>query len=118
MRSSPPSRRSRTSSSPRSTRCRTGAAAASILGVVGLVWTVSQLYGALDVAFARIFADVPERDIVRRTARGLLVVGLLVVIIVALVVAGALATAFDSATRAADPAGRARSQRSACRSRS
>ena len=75
-----------------------GAAAASILGVIGLVWTVSQLYGALDVAFARIFTDVPERDIVRRTARGLLVVGLMAVIIVALVVAGALATAFDSAT--------------------
>jgi len=75
-----------------------GAAVASILGVIGLVWTVSQLYGALDVAFARIFADVPERDIIRRTLRGFLVVGLMVVIIVVLVVAGALATAFDSAT--------------------
>src|SRR5215813_13922532 len=28
-----------------------GAAAASLFGVIGLVWTVSQLYGALDVAF-------------------------------------------------------------------
>lgn len=83
-----------------------GAAAASILGVIGLVWTVSSLYGALDVAFARIFADVPERDIIRRTGRGLLVVGLLVVIIVALVAAGALATAFDSATELQIPLAR------------
>ncbi len=42
-----------------------------------MIWTVSQLYGALDVAFARIFAEAPERDIVRRTARGLLVVVLI-----------------------------------------
>ena len=47
-----------------------GAASTSILGVLGLVWTVSQLYGALDVAFARIYSTDPERDIVNRTARG------------------------------------------------
>jgi membrane protein len=75
-----------------------GAAAASLLGILGLIWTVSQLYAALDVAFARIFADVPERDIVRRTARGFLVVGILTVIIVALVVLAALAAALDAAT--------------------
>ena len=54
-----------------------GAVAASVLGLIGVVWTVSQLYGALDVAFARIFSDAPERDIVRRTARGFLVVGII-----------------------------------------
>ena len=75
-----------------------GAVAASILGLIGLVWTVSQLYGALDVAFARIFSDTPERDIVRRTARGLLVVGILGAVIVGFVIAAALATAVDSAT--------------------
>jgi membrane protein len=64
-----------------------GAAAASIIGVIGLVWTVSQLYGALDVAFARIFADVPERDIVHRTARGFLVVGVLAALILASAIA-------------------------------
>ena len=37
-----------------------GAALTSILGVVGLVWTVSQLYGALDLAFARIFSGRSE----------------------------------------------------------
>jgi membrane protein len=75
-----------------------GAVAASILGLIGLVWTVSQLYGALDVAFARIFSDVPERDIVRRTARGFLVVGILGAVIIAFVIAAAVATAVDSAT--------------------
>jgi uncharacterized BrkB/YihY/UPF0761 family membrane protein len=46
------------------------AALTSLIGVVGVIWTVSQLYGALDIAFARIFAEAPERDIIRRTARG------------------------------------------------
>jgi membrane protein len=73
-----------------------GAAAASLLGVIGLVWTVSQLYGALDVAFARIYTGIPERDIVRRTARGFLVVGLLAVAIIALVLIAGLAAALDS----------------------
>ena len=73
-----------------------GAAATSILGVVGLVWTVSQLYGALDVAFARIYSIDPERDIVNRTARGLLVVGILVVVIVGLIVVAAVGSALDA----------------------
>lgn len=75
-----------------------GAVAASVLGVIGLVWTVSQLYGALDVAFARIFSDTPERDIVRRTARGFLVVALLGAVIIGLVVAATVATAVEAAT--------------------
>lgn len=75
-----------------------GAVAVSVLALIGLVWTVSQLYGALDVAFARIFSDTPERDIVRRTARGLLVVGMLGAVIVGFVIAAALATAVDSVT--------------------
>jgi len=75
-----------------------GAVAASIIGVIGLVWTVSQLYGALDVAFARIFADTPERDIVRRTARGFLVVGILAALIIGFVVGATFATALDAAT--------------------
>jgi membrane protein len=73
-----------------------GAAAASLLGVVGLVWTVSQLYGALDVAFARIYTGIPERDMVRRTARGFLVVALLAIAIIALVLIAGLAAALDS----------------------
>ncbi len=73
-----------------------GAAFTSILGVLGLVWTVSQLYGALDVAFARIYSTDPERDIVNRTARGLLVVGILVVGIVGLIVVSTIGTALDA----------------------
>lgn len=73
-----------------------GAALTSIIGVVGLIWTVSQLYGALDVAFARIYANHPERDIIRRTARGLLVVAILVVAIVGFIVLAAVASAFEA----------------------
>jgi YihY family inner membrane protein len=75
-----------------------GAFAASVLGVIGLVWTVSQLYGALDVAFARIYTGIPERDIVRRTARGFLVVALLAGGIVALVLVAGFAATVDAAT--------------------
>ncbi|MEA3032902.1 MAG: Virulence factor BrkB [Sphingomonadales bacterium] len=73
-----------------------GAALSSLFGVVGVIWTVSQLYGALDVAFARIFAEAPERDLVRRTARGLLVVGLIGAAIVAFVVLVSLAHLVDA----------------------
>jgi membrane protein len=73
-----------------------GAAATSILGVVGLIWTVSQLYAALDVAFARIYSIDPERDVVRRTARGLLVVAILVVAIVGLIVLATVGSALEA----------------------
>jgi len=73
-----------------------GAALTSFLAVIGLVWTVSQLYGALDVAFARIFSAHPERDIVIRTLRGLLVVAILVGLIVGFVVVTALSAALDA----------------------
>jgi len=73
-----------------------GAALTSLIAVIGLIWTVSQLYGALDVAFARIFSAHPERDIVIRTVRGFLVVAILVVIIVGFVVLTAFAAALDA----------------------
>jgi membrane protein len=73
-----------------------GAALTSLIGVIGVIWTVSQLYGALDVAFARIFAEAPERDIVKRTARGLLVVVLIGVAIVGFVVLVSLAGLIDA----------------------
>jgi membrane protein len=78
------------------TAIKQGAAAASILGVIGIAWTVSNLYGALDVAFARIYTGIPERDMVRRTARGFLVVGLLAIGIIALVLIAGMAAALDS----------------------
>jgi membrane protein len=80
-----------------------GAALTSILGVIGLIWTVSQLYGALDVAFARIFSNHPERDIVRRTARGLVVVAILMVVIVGYIVLTAVASAFEVMSPGSSP---------------
>jgi YihY family inner membrane protein len=73
-----------------------GAAITSAVGVVGLIWTVSQFYVTLDVAFARIFADRQERNVFRRTARGFISVAGLVGIVVALIVGGSLAAAAEA----------------------
>lgn len=75
-----------------------GAVFASALGVVGVIWTVSQLFAAVDVAFARIFSDEPERDALRRTFRGFIVVGLIAAIVVAIIGTIALLAAFDALT--------------------
>ncbi len=73
-----------------------GAALTSIVGVVGLIWTVSQLFGAVDTAFARIFADEPERSGIRRTVRGLIVVAVLGVATVAVIVSLGVLAALDT----------------------
>lgn len=73
-----------------------GAALASVVGVLGLIWTVSQFYVTIDVAFARIFTDRPERDLVRRTARGFVWVAGLVGVVIALIVGGSLAAAAEA----------------------
>jgi membrane protein len=73
-----------------------GARLTSVLGVVGLVWTVSQFYVTLDIAFSRIFSDIPERDLVRRTARGFVWVAGLVGVVVALIIGGSLAAAAEA----------------------
>lgn len=73
-----------------------GAALTSIVGVAALLWTVSQFYVTIDVAFARIFSDRPERDLVRRTARGFMWVAGLVGVVIALIVAGSLAAAAEA----------------------
>ena len=73
-----------------------GAALTSIIGVLGLIWTVSQFYVTLDVAFARIFTDRPERDVLRRTARGFIWVVGLVGVVVTLIVGGSLAAAAEA----------------------
>ena len=73
-----------------------GAAVTSLVGLVGLIWTVSQFYVTLDVAFSRIFTDRPERDVLRRTARGFVWVAGLIGVVVALIVASALATAAEA----------------------
>jgi membrane protein len=73
-----------------------GARLTSVLGIVGLVWTVSQFYVTLDIAFSRIFTDIPERDLVRRTARGFVWVAGLVGVVVALIIGGSLAAAAEA----------------------
>jgi membrane protein len=73
-----------------------GAALTSIIGVLGLIWTVSQFYVTLDVALSRIFTDRPERDVLRRTARGFVWVVGLVGVVVALIVGGSLAAAAEA----------------------
>jgi YihY family inner membrane protein len=73
-----------------------GAAITSVVGVVGLVWTVSQFYVTLDVAFARIFADRQERNVFRRAARGFAWVAGLVGVVVALIVGSSLAAAAEA----------------------
>jgi YihY family inner membrane protein len=80
-----------------------GAALTSILGAIGVVWTVSQFYGVLDVAMARIFSDVPERSGLHRTTRGFIAVALMVALIGGLVVLSSAILALDatSATHAA-----------------
>ena len=71
-----------------------GAAAASIIGFVGVLWTVSQFYATLDLAFSRIFDDRPTRDMIKRTLRGLVVVVGIIVVVIALFVVGTLAALF------------------------
>lgn len=73
-----------------------GAAITSAVGIVALLWTVSQFYVTLDVAFARIFADRQERDVFRRRARGFVSVAGLAGVVVALIVGGSLAAAAEA----------------------
>jgi len=73
-----------------------GAALTSVVGVVGVVWTVSQLFAAVDVAFARIFFDQPERDVFRRTLRGFVVVGAIAAAVVAVIAGLGLVAALDA----------------------
>lgn len=73
-----------------------GAALTSVVGIVALLWTVSQFYVTLDVAFARIFTERKERDVFRRHARGFVWVAGLVGVVVAIVIGGSLAAAAET----------------------
>jgi YihY family inner membrane protein len=72
-----------------------GAPITSIVGLVGLIWAVSQFYVTVDVAFSRVFTQTAERDIVGRTARGFLWVAIIVALVVVAIIAGALLTAAE-----------------------
>lgn len=73
-----------------------GAAVTGIIGLIGVIWTVSQLYVTLDVAFSRIFSAAPERNVIRRTARGFIWVAILAATIIGLVVLASVALALDA----------------------
>jgi uncharacterized BrkB/YihY/UPF0761 family membrane protein len=73
-----------------------GAALTSAVGVIGVMWTVSQLFAAVDVAFARIFFDEPERDVFRRTLRGFLVVGSIAALVIGVIAGLGVITALDA----------------------
>jgi YihY family inner membrane protein len=73
-----------------------GAALTSVVGAVGVVWTVSQLFAAVDTAFARVFFDEPERDLFRRTLRGFVVVGLIAATVVAAIASLGMLAALDT----------------------
>jgi membrane protein len=73
-----------------------GAPLTSVVGAVGVIWTVSQLFAAVDTAFARIFFDEPERDVFRRTVRGFVVVGLIAAIVIGAIVSLGLLAALDT----------------------
>ena len=73
-----------------------GAALTSVVGAIGVVWTVSQLFAAVDTAFARIFFDEPERDVFRRTLRGFVVVGLIAATVVSAIASLGLLAALDT----------------------
>jgi membrane protein len=75
-----------------------GAALTSVIGAIGVIWTISQLFAAVDVAFARIFFDQPERDVLRRTLRGFVVVGLIAATVIAAIASLALVATLDALT--------------------
>ncbi|MDP9482297.1 MAG: YihY/virulence factor BrkB family protein, partial [Chloroflexota bacterium] len=87
-----------------------GAALTSLIGVIGLIWTVSQFYVTLDVAFSRIFSEEPERDIFRRTARGFVWVALLIGIVVILIILVGLSSMADALLPDTVPVGRSLSR--------
>lgn len=78
-----------------------GAGLTSLVGTIGLLWTAGQLFGALDLAFARIFSAEPARGAITRQVRGFVIVGLLLTAVVAVVTGLGLIAALDAASGAA-----------------
>ena len=67
-----------------------------LIGLVGVIWTVSQLYVTLDVAFARIFSAVPERDSSGGPRAASSGSRLLAALIIGLIVLASVATTLDA----------------------
>jgi membrane protein len=69
-----------------------GAVAISIIGLLGFLWTASQFYGQLDHAFALILQSSRRRDMIERTIRGIVVVGLVIALFMLLLGASIAST--------------------------
>jgi membrane protein len=69
-----------------------GAVAISIVGLVGFLWTASQFYGQIDHSFALILDSPRRRDMIERTIRGLVVVGLVIALFILLIGVSIVAT--------------------------
>ncbi len=73
-----------------------GAGITSVIGLAATIWTVSQFYVTLDIAFSRIFDAEPQRDVLHRTARGFASVILLLAGVIGIIVVATLGTALGS----------------------
>jgi membrane protein len=80
-----------------------GAPITGLIGLIGLIWAVSQLYVAVDVAFARVFTQTAERDVVGRTARGFLWVAIVIALVIAAIIAATLLTAAEALLPSGSP---------------
>jgi YihY family inner membrane protein len=81
-----------------------GSGFSSVIGAIGLVWAISQFYGTLDIAFARLFPGAIERDLLKRTLRGFATVAILALVVVAFVVLAWVTSILDVMLPEAFPA--------------
>ncbi|MFI5226519.1 MAG: YihY/virulence factor BrkB family protein [Candidatus Limnocylindrales bacterium] len=72
-----------------------GAVQFSIIGLAGLAWGVSGVYGTLDIAMARVYGREQGRGFAIRTIRGLLLVAALILGIVLAALATTLSLTID-----------------------
>lgn len=69
-----------------------GAVPTGVIAIAGLLWGASRFYANLDTAFSHIFRGAPRRNPVVQTVRGVILVGILVILPVLLLAVGSVAT--------------------------
>ncbi len=72
-----------------------GAVQFSIIGLAGLAWGVSGVYGTLDIAIARLYGSEEGHGLAIRTIRGLVLVGVLILGIIFAAIATTLSLTVD-----------------------
>jgi YihY family inner membrane protein len=70
----------------------TGAVPTSIVAILGLLWGATRFYANLDTAFSRIFRGASRRNPIVQTVRGVILVGILVIVPVLVLAVGSAAT--------------------------